>query len=331
VQPFRGFSRFPNRVLKDDEMPALARLVYARLGAPGNAPTVLDLARDLGCSKRHAMRMLDYLEKTARVIAVTRQAGRPNEYALLVHPVTGEVTNDVTGDMGVTGQVDVTGDTHVTTTSDTHVTTPPISTYRGLRIKKERETPPPNSSARQRAEPTGSLFASQQRDWLKRAVEYFLDERPELPELLALRAWFPALVAEFFLSQSWQRPTDPENAFLWARSFATIGAEPAETRAAFDWALASPGNVFSRPDHLRRLLGRVKSQRQAQRTASAPVRPPVEKPSTPAPHQLAWREAGETEREQARASVRRRGHGGAGPMFDAICQLELLRLREAEV
>lgn len=239
------FTRLAQRVGRDDQLAATARLVFAALDCfldkrTGRcAPSVDRLAGWVGFNRRTVLRALRELE-AAGYIAIDRSCGRRNAYRLL--PVTGDNSGPVTGDKIVTG----TGDKIVTGFGD--------SDRIGLKNKRERT-----------GAPSLDLFAGQYREWFTAAVAYHLADVAELAPYLD---WFPALASEFFLGRSWHRSTDPETAVAWARRLAAIAAMPAEVLEAFHWAEAGPAvdyagrKVFSRPDHLARILYRVQSQRK---------------------------------------------------------------------
>ena len=120
------------------------------------------------------------------------------------------------------------------------------------------------------------MFAPHYRDWLTGALRYWLAEVPGTEDL---RAWFPKLAADFFLSQSWHRSTDPETAAAWGKRLAAIAATEAEAADAFAWASGahhfdSAGRrVFSRPDYLSRIVWRILTRRKRQ--AGPPTAPPT--------------------------------------------------------
>jgi hypothetical protein len=109
------------------------------------------------------------------------------------------------------------------------------------------------------------LFHEQHEDWLKRGVEYFLDEAIAAGEekLSALKSWFPTLVADFFLLKAWKQPTDPRQEFLWARQLARIDAAEVETRDAFEHVFDHPPldrrgeKLKARPDFLDAIRSRI--------------------------------------------------------------------------
>jgi hypothetical protein len=258
VEPF---TRLAQRVGKDDQLSVMARLLFAALDAHLDkrtgwcAPTLDRLAGWLGRNERTIRRCLRQLE-AAGYIAVDRSCGRRNGYRLL--PVVDKDTPDK-NDRG---------------TPDKNDRGTPDKNDRGTPDKNDRGTPGfhhiGNQELREKEQGAApprpvDLFAGHYRDWFTAALRYHL---ADVPELAGFGAWFPALAAEFFLNRCWHRTTDPETAVGWAKALAAIAAEPAETAAAFAWALGSPTfdsagrKVFSRPDHLARIVYRVQSQRR---------------------------------------------------------------------
>jgi hypothetical protein len=251
VEPF---TRLAQRVGKDDQLPTTARLLFAALDAHLDkrtgwcAPPIERLAGWVGRGRRAVRRALRQLE-AAGYVAVDRSCGRRNAYRLL--PSSEQTATGVKNDPG-------TGVKNDPGTGVIFDPGPPGFHHIGNQELREKEqgTAPPRSV---------DLFAGHYRDWFTAAVRYHL---ADVPELVGFGAWFPALAAEFFLTRCWHRTTDPETAVGWAKALAAIAAEPAETAAAFAWALGSPTfdsagrKVFSRPDHLARIIYRVQSQRR---------------------------------------------------------------------
>jgi hypothetical protein len=249
VEPF---TRLAQRVGKDDQLSVMARLLFAALDAHLDkrtgwcAPPIDRLAAWLGRDRRNVRRALRQLE-AAGYIAVDRSCGRRNAYRLL--PTGGETGGEIAPGTGGEIAPGTGGEIAPGTPGFHHIGNQELT-------EKEQGAPPPRSL---------DLFAGHYRDWFTAAVRYHL---ADVPELAGFGAWFPALAAEFFLNRCWHRTTDPETAVGWAKALAAIAADPAETAAAFAWALGSPTfdsagrKVFSRPDHLARILYRVQSQRR---------------------------------------------------------------------
>jgi hypothetical protein len=313
------FTRLAQRVGKDDQLAATARLLFAALDChldkhTGHcAPTLARLAGWMGRDRRTIRRALRQLE-AAGYVEVDRSAGRRNTYRLLP---TGDKNVPSTGDKNVPS----TGDKNVPSTGDKNVPGSGPAYRIGIKEQEGKNTAPPPRSF--------DLFEGPYRDWFTAALSYHLADVPDLAEL---RDWFPSLAAEFFLHNSWHRQTDPETAVQWARGLAAIAAAQAEAAEAFAWALSTPAidaagrKVFSRPDHLARILFRVQSQRRRNRdrftAASAAAAEPACDPL--------WASATEAERLEVEAAVRRRRPEiVAGGLNWARACADELRLRAA--
>jgi len=291
------FARLARRVGTDDQLSPTARVVFAALDAfmckrTGRCdPTFARLSAWVGRHPRNVRRAVRQLE-AAGYLAVDRSTGRRNAYRLL--PTGGE-----TGGENALG----TGGENAPGLGDPY-------RMSELRTREKEQAPPPPRSV--------DLFAGHYRPWFTAAVRYHL---ADVAELLPWVEWFPALAAEFYLSQSWHRQTDPETAVGWARRLAAIAATPAEVAAAFAWALGSlhfdsaGRRVFSRPDHLARIVYRVQSQRKRNHggaNGKAETLPGVRLAGEHAAGQPAdrfaeaWADATETERAEVEAAVRRR-------------------------
>lgn len=239
------FARLAQRVGKDDQLTPTARLVFAALDAfmdkkTGRcAPTVARLAGWIGRGRRAVLRALAGLE-AAGYVEVIRASGRRNAYRLL--PGTGATNDTGTGATNGTGTGAING-------TGSGPPTIPESRTRGKEPMRPR---------------AADLFAGHYREWMV----------PAIREHLAgcdLADWFPPLVTDFFLAQSWHRETDPETAAAWGRRLAGFKVTPDEVDDAFRWALGADGfdpagrRVFSRPDHLARIVYRVQTQRKRRR------------------------------------------------------------------
>lgn len=323
------FARLPRRILIDDQVPPLGRVLFAALDKELDkrtgrcSPSAAKLAALVGCDRRHVLRLLQVLERSGYV-RVHRASGRRNAYELL--------PADVTGDISVTGPAGVTGDIPVTGTSDTHVTGFASAHHIGELRTEEKEQPAPPPAAALHV-PDPHLFAPQHRHWLRTAVDYLLGDQPDL---VHLRPWFPALAAELFLARSWQRSTDPATAVLWARRLAglTPPATDAEATAAFRWALGGLTDgqgrkLFSRPDHLDRIVWRIQSQRRQAAPPPATAAPAATATSDQSASELAWDQAPAHVRDQVVAAVRRTRPtlDPAGWPFRMCCVAELARQR----
>jgi len=261
------FTRLARRVGQDDQLSAIARLTFAALDCfldkrTGHcAPSFDRLAGWIGRDRRTVRRAIQQLER-AGYIAVNRSTGRRNSYELL--PI--EASEPVTFDRG-TGDKNVpsTGDIFDRGTGDKNV--PGLGDSDHLQVlrtrRKERGAPPTRQS---------DLFEGEFRKWFTAALAYHL----EAAGLGELAAWFPPIAADFWLFQSWLRSTDPETALAWARALAAIAATPAEVLEAFEWATAAPAvdragrKVFSRPDHLGRIVFRIQAQRKQNSPSPSP-------------------------------------------------------------
>jgi hypothetical protein len=312
------FTRIANRVGKDDQLSAAARLLFAALDSfldkrTGScSPSLNRLAGWIGCSSRHVKNLLKDLER-AGYVRIDRSAGRRNSYVLLPQsdgqtgepqfPTTGEPQFPTTGEPQFPGSTDL--------------------DRIGVKNKRERTSEPRPLD----------LFHDHHRAWFTDAVRYYLGDVPELADLIG---WFPQLVGDFFLARSWHRTTDPETAVEWAKRLNAITATQAEAAEAFAWSLSSPATdgagrkVFSRPDHLDRIVARIKSQRQRQRDRSATV-PEREAAAEPSRQQQIWSSATDAEREEVSARVRRRHPdivpGGLRWISEVVNELTRLRGR----
>jgi hypothetical protein len=128
-----------------------------------------------------------------------------------------------------------------------------------------------------------SLFDTDFYEAVRRGAAFYLAEDPDAPEA-RLVAWFPSLVAEFFLGQSWHRASDPRLAHFWGRQLAAIGATRDEVERAFAWSLANPNDpsgrkVFARKDVLIRLVGFIQAKRKQAQPPPARAPQPVAEPA----------------------------------------------------
>jgi len=283
-----GWSRLPKRVARDDTLSAETRLMYGHLDAHRNKrtgrcdPSTGRLAAVSGCSRRWVLEMLKGLE-TAGHIRVLRRDGHRNEYVLLADE-TGEPHFTAPNPHTCEAQFTGTGEPHFTGTCEPHFTAPSNPPYRDEQEQEEQDAreqqpiPPPNAGALQsQAGRQGSLFDTDFYEAVRRGAAFYLAEDPDAPEARLL-PWFPPLVAEFFLAQSWHRPSDPRLAHFWARQLAAIGATSDEVARAFAWSLANPNDpsgrkVFARKDVLIRLLGFIESKRRQVKAQAAPRAP----------------------------------------------------------
>ena len=306
------FTRLAQRVGKDDELPAAARLLFAALDSfldkrTGRcAPSLDRLAVWLGFCRRHVRRLLLQLE-AAGYIKIDRESGKRNSYILLPDAdPTGDIQTPPRGDI----QTPPRGDIQTPPRGDIQTPGSVDSDRIGIKEQegKNREVPPPRD-----------LFAQHYREWFASALRDLFAERPELA---GLADWFPSTVSEFFLAHAWHRISDPETALFWARRFLSLRATEAEVKAAFEWALGTPAvdargqSIFSRPDHLDRICFRIQSQRRR------PAAPRLEDPApSPSAAELAWQEAAEADRELVRASLRRSPGLGleGGPLWEWRC------------
>jgi Helix-turn-helix domain len=312
------FARVAQRVIKDDELSDAACRCYSALashwrgkGSPVAWPGIKKLQADLGKGRSTVFRLLSELEE-AGWIARIALPGKLTGYRLLAS----EPLDDTRPTYG-TGPVPEVG---------RKLAGPPTGDELE---KREEQAPTPRCHAtNRRSTRTRSLFERQEGQSLQAGLAYHLAERPELA---GLAAWFPELAADFWCTKSWHRPSEIETALAWARRLAAIAATEGETRAAFEWALSTPTGVFSRPDYLSRILGRIKAKRQeaARGAASTDHAPTALGAEVLAAAEAAWAQATEAEREQARARAGAHGLAPGGRSFDRECRLEVLAMHQA--
>ena len=276
------FVRFPSAVMTDDTLHPTARLVYAAIVDcvfQRRTPTATWIGAQVGVSRFQVFRHLAALE-AAGAIRVFRSAGRPNRYEV--------VEKMSSSGAGATGCMDATSSAHATGTSSAHATGTSSAGATGLALppykgfknceegNKEADPPPPSEARAPDRTPMLTGFAEHLDRTLRTGLDYRLGDHPGDPRSQALRPWGPRLVAEFFVRQSWHRPTDVENAFLYVRELAAIDATEAEAAEALAWVDANPiRGQFSRTDLRRRVIGRIRDRRRlaaaaATRSSAAP-------------------------------------------------------------
>jgi DNA-binding MarR family transcriptional regulator len=354
-----GFSRVLNELIQDGEIPAQAHRVYGALDHFLHKdtgvcdPSTTALAQYLHLSSRWVKAMIALLEARGSII-VDRGSGRRNRYVVTLGP-RGKYTlaRRETGEVEFTGSKPHTGEPHFTGevtspvnptspvsdfTGEPHFTGLGIPPNRDLRIVEEGEeaTPPPTNADAPKPEP--HLFATQHRHWLRTGLDYLAGESGA-DEAVRSRPWLSAAVADFFVRKCWannkpgtdQRWNEVHNAFVWVKDLAGIDATQPETAEAMKWVEDNPVEKRYNRDDLRfRVLGRIRDRRRL--SALRAARPAADSPSAAAHRSAvdqAWAAASETEREVARAAVRRKLPGlSGGGLFQAECERELLRARE---